>query len=161
MNPAGFNQNVKRIVPYEEAVNLSFVKQIENIDAGKADVADYSKKATQQVASGEWQINFDLGRATLRPEGKDVLDQVYNLLIQAENSKLELFGHTDNTGTQEGNYSLSRARAEAVKSFLIQKGIPATRFQKIEGKGQDEPVADNATAGGKAQNRRVAINLLN
>lgn len=161
LNPASFNQNVKRIVPYEEAVNLSFVKQIENIDAGKADVADYSKKATQQVASGEWQINFDLGRATLRPEGKDVLDQVYNLLIQAENSKLELFGHTDNTGTQEGNYSLSRARAEAVKSFLIQKGIPATRFQKIEGKGQDEPVADNATAGGKAQNRRVAINLLN
>ncbi len=161
LNPAGFNQNVKRIVPYEEAVNLSYIKQIENIDAGKADVADYSKKATQQVASGEWQINFDLGRATLRPEGKDVLDQVYNLLIQAENSKLELFGHTDNTGTPEGNYSLSRARAEAVKSFLIQKGIPANRFQKIEGRGQDEPVADNSTAAGKAQNRRVAINLLN
>jgi outer membrane protein OmpA-like peptidoglycan-associated protein len=161
LNPAGFNENVKRIVPYEEAVNLSFVKQIENIDAGKADVADYTKKATQQVASGEWQINFDMGRATLRPEGKDVLEQVYNLLIQAENSKLELFGHTDNTGTQEGNYSLSRARAEAVKSFLIQKGIPANRFQKIEGRGQDEPVADNSTTAGKAQNRRVAINLLN
>ncbi len=160
LNPAGFNQNVKRIVPYEEAVNLSFIKQIENIDAGKADVADYSKKATQQVASGEWQINFDLGRASLRPEGKDILDQIYNLLIQAEDSKLELIGHTDNIGTQEGNYSLSRARAEAVKSYLIQKGIPSGRFQKIEGKGQDEPIADNATTAGKAQNRRVAINLL-
>ncbi len=161
LNPAGFNQNVKRIVPYEEAVNLSFLKQIENIDAGKADVADYSKKATQQVASGEWQINFDPGRASLRPEGKDVLDQVYNLLVQAETSKLELFGHTDNTGTKEGNYSLSRARAEAVKSYLIQKGIPANRFQKIEGLGQDEPVADNSSEAGKAKNRRVAINLLN
>lgn len=161
LNPAGFNQNVKRIVPYEEAVNLSFLKQIENIDAGKADVADYSKKATQQVASGEWQINFDPGRASLRPEGKDVLDQVYNLLVQAETSKLELFGHTDNTGTKEGNYSLSRARAEAVKSYLIQKGIPANRFQKIEGLGQDEPVAENSTEAGKAKNRRVAINLLN
>ena len=160
LNPAGFNQNVKRIVPYEEAVNLYYIKQIANIDAGKADVADYTKKATQQVASGEWQINFDLGRASLRPEGKDVLDQIYNLLIQAEDSKLELVGHTDNIGTPEGNYSLSRARAEAVKSYLIQKGIPANRFQKIEGKGHDEPIADNATTAGKARNRRVAINLL-
>lgn len=161
LNPAGFNQNVKRIIPYEEAVNLSFLKQIENIDAGKADVADYTKKATQQVASGEWQINFESGRASLRPEGKDVLDQIYNLLIQAETSKLELFGHTDNTGTKEGNYSLSRARAEAVKSYLIQKGIPSKRFQKIEGLGQDEPVGENTTDAGKAKNRRVAINLLN
>ena len=160
LNPAGFNQNVKRIVPYDEAINLYYIKQIENIDAGKADVSDYTKKATQQVASGEWQINFDLGRASLRPEGKDVLDQIYNLLIQAEDSKLELIGHTDNIGTPESNYSLSRARAEAVKSYLIQKGIPANRFQKIEGRGQDEPLADNATTAGKAQNRRVAINLL-
>ena len=161
LNPAGFNQNVKRIVPYEEAVNLSFIKSIDNIDAGIADVADYTKKATKQVASGEWQINFDVGRASLRPEGKDVLDQIYNLLIQAENSKLELVGHTDNTGTQETNYSLSRARAEAVKSFFIQKGIPASRFQKLEGKGSDEPVAENNTASGRSKNRRVAINLLN
>jgi OmpA-OmpF porin, OOP family len=160
LNPAGFNQNVSRIVPYEEAVNLSFLKSIENIDAGKADVSDYSKKATQQVASGDWQINFDVSRATLRPEGKDVLEQIYNLLIQAEDSKLELVGHTDNSGTQEGNYALSRARAEAVKNFFIQKGIPAGRFQKLEGKGQDDPVAENTSAAGKAQNRRVAINLL-
>ena len=160
LNPAGFNDNVKRIVPYEEAVNLAYVKSIENIDAGKADVSDYSKKATQQLASGEWQINFDVGRASLRPEGKDVLDQIYNLLIQAEDAKLDLTGHTDNTGTQEGNYSLSSARAEAVKSYFIQKGIPASRFQKVDGKGQDEPVADNATAAGKSKNRRVAITLL-
>ncbi|CAN5741163.1 hypothetical protein BH10BAC2_BH10BAC2_45630 [soil metagenome] len=160
LNPAGFNQNVKRIVPYEEAVNITFLNQIENIDAGKAYTADYTEKATNVVASGEWQINFDVGRATLRPEGKDVLEQIYNLLIQAEDSKLELAGHTDNSGTPESNYSLSQARAEAVKSYLIQKGIPATRFQKIEGKGQDEPVADNATPAGKAKNRRVVVAIL-
>lgn len=160
LNPAGFNQNVKRIVPYEEAVNLSFLKQIENIDAGKAYTADYTKKASNVVASGEWRINFESGRATLRPEGKDVLEQIYNLLIQAEDSKLELVGHTDNTGTQDANYSLSMARAEAVKSYLIQKGIPASRFQKIDGKGQDDPVADNNTPAGKAQNRRVVVSIL-
>lgn len=160
LNPAGFNQNVKRVIPYEEGVNLSFLKQIENIDAGAAYEADYSKKATKVVASGEWRINFDVGRATLRPEGKDVLEQIYNLLIQAEDSKLELVGHTDNTGTQDVNYSLSTARAEAVKSYLIQKGIPANRFQKVDGKGQDEPIADNNTPAGKAQNRRVVVSIL-
>jgi OmpA-OmpF porin, OOP family len=161
LNPAGFNQNVKRIVPYDEAVNLSFVRSIENIDAGATYTTDYSKKATNVVASGEWRINFDPGRATIRPEGKDVLEQIYNLLVQAETSKLELIGHTDNTGTREGNYSLSTARAEAVKSFLIQKGIASSRFQKVDGKGQDEPVGDNNTPAGKAQNRRVVVSLLN
>lgn len=160
LNPAAFNQNVKRIVPYEEAVNLAFLKDIKDIDAGATYVTDYSKQATQVMASGEWRINFESGRAGLRPEGKDVLEQIYNLLVQAEDSKLELVGHTDNTGTQEGNYALSTARAETVKSYLIQKGIPASRFQKIDGRGQDEPAADNSTAAGKAQNRRVVITLL-
>lgn len=160
LNPAGFNQNVKRIVPYEEAVNVSFLKGVKDIDAGATYTTDYSKKATSVMASGEWRINFDPGRATIRPEGKDVLEQIFNLLVQAEDSKLELVGHTDNTGTQEGNYALSAARAEAVKNYLIQKGIPAGRFQKIDGKGQDEPAADNKTAAGRAQNRRVVISLL-
>lgn len=160
LNPAEFNQNVSRIIPYDEAVNLSFLKQIENIDIGAAYGSDYSKKATNVVASGEWRINFESGRATIRPEGKDVLEQIYNLLIQAEDSKLELVGHTDDTGNRDNNYSLSTARAEAVKSFLIQKGIPGSRFQKIDGKGQDEPLADNSSAAGKAQNRRVVITIL-
>jgi len=160
LNPGGFNQNVKRIVPYEEAVNTSFVKLVKDIDAGATYTTDYSKKATSVIASGEWHINFESGRASVRPEAKDVLEQIYNLLIQAEDSKLKLINHTDNTGTQDANYALSTARAESVKNFLIQKGIPATRFQKTDGKGQDEPVADNNTPAGKAKNRRVVITLL-
>ncbi len=160
LNPGGFNENVKRIVPYEEAVNLSFLKNIKDIETGTATAADYSKKATVVMASGEWHINFDVGRASVQPEAKDVLDQIYNLLVQAEDAKLDLTGHTDNTGTPNKNYALSAARAEAVKSYLIQRGIPATRFQKVEGKGQDEPIADNNTPAGKAQNRRVVVTLL-
>jgi OmpA-OmpF porin, OOP family len=160
LNPAGFNQNVKRIIPYDEAVNTSYLKQIGNIDVGTADKANYDAKATSVVASGEWRINFESGRAALKPEGKDVLEQIYNLLIQAEDSKLELVGHTDNTGDKNGNYSLSNARAEAVKSYLISRGIPAKRFQKVDGKGQDEPVDDNSTEIGKSKNRRVVISIL-
>ncbi len=161
LNPAGFNENVKRVVSYEEAVNLSFIKNIKDITAGEAYASDYSKKATKVMASGEWQITFETGRAVLRPEAKDVAEQIYNLLMQAEDSKVEIVGHTDNTGTRDGNYSLSQARAEAVKGYLMGKGLPGSRFQKIDGKGQDEPVADNATPAGKAKNRRVVISLLN
>ncbi|NJM25374.1 MAG: OmpA family protein [Bacteroidia bacterium] len=161
LNPAGFNENVSRVIPYEEAVNLSFVNSITDIASGEAYASDYSKKATKVLASGEWHITFEVGRAALLPEAKDVLEQIYNLLIQAEDSKLEIVGHTDNTGTREGNYSLSLARAESVKSYLIQKGIPGTRFQKIDGKGQDEPAGDNSTGAGRARNRRVVVTLLN
>ncbi len=160
LNPAGFNQNVKRIIPYEEAVNLSFLKQVKDIEAGEAYKTDYTKKAKTVLASGEWRINFASGRAALKPEAKDVLEQIFNLLVQAEDAKLELVGHTDNVGDQQGNYSLSAARAEAVKTYLMQRGIPMNRFQKVEGKGQDEPVADNGTAAGKAKNRRVVVTLL-
>jgi len=160
LNPAGFNQNVSRVVPYDEAVNLSFLKSITDISAGEAYVSDYTEKATSVLASGEWNITFETGRAALRPEATDVLDQIYNLLIQAEDSKLELIGHTDNTGSRDANYSLSMARAEAVKTFLIQKGIASGRFQKVDGKGQDEPVTENSTPAGRARNRRVVVTLL-
>ncbi len=159
LNPAGFSQNVKRIIPYEEAVNLSFIKAISGIESGTAYTTDYSKPATKVLASGEWQINFNTGRATIRPEAGDVLNQIYNLVVQAEDAKLELTGHTDNVGNRDDNYNLSTARAEAVKTYLMQKGIPGNRFQKVDGKGQDEPVADNGTAAGKARNRRVVVVL--
>ena len=111
------------------------------------------------MASGEWLINFNTGRATIRPEASDVLNQIYNLVVQAEDAKLELVGHTDNTGNREDNFTLSIARAEAVKTYLMQKGIPGNRFQKVDGKGQDEPVSDNGTLAGKARNRLVVIIL--
>jgi len=160
LNPAGFLENVKRVIPYEEAVNVSFVKDIKGIEGGEAYKPDYTEKAKTLLASGEWQINFNTGRATIRPEAEDVLSQIYNLLVQAEDSKLEIVGYTDNVGNPNDNISLSRARAEAVKTFLMQKGIPGTRFQKVDGKGQDDPVADNKTEAGRAKNRRVVVSLL-
>jgi OmpA-OmpF porin, OOP family len=160
LNPAGFNQNVKSIVTYENAVKLKYLNAMSDVDAGVAEVSDYSKKATNLIASGEWNISFDNGRASLRPDANDVLNQIYNLLVQAETSKLEIIGHTDNTGNKESNYALSSSRAEAVKTYLLKKGLPISRFQKIDGKGQDAPVGDNTTDQGKAKNRRVEIRLL-
>lgn len=160
LNPAGFNQSVKEVVPYENAVNLFFIKNINDVEAGTAYKSDYSKQATQVIATGEWNINFNTGSAIIENSSYLVLDQIYNLFIQAEDTKLELEGHTDNTGGKDNNYILSKDRANSVMNYFIKKGIPSSRFQKVEGKGQDFPVTTNETPAGRAQNRRVVIRIL-
>lgn len=160
LNPFGFNENVGKVVPYEDAVNLFFLKNINDIESTSADVADYSKQSTDVMASGEWKINFGSGSASIQNNSTSDLEKIYNLLVQAENSKLTIVGHTDNTGNADNNVALSKNRAQAVVDYLRKKGIPETRFQMIDGKGANEPVADNSSDGGKAQNRRVVITFL-
>ena len=160
LNPFNFNENVGGVVPYEEAVNLFFLKNINDIESTSADKADYSKQSTEIMASGEWKINFSSGSTNIQNNSTRDLEKIYNLLIQAENSKLTIVGHTDNVGKPESNLTLSKGRAQAVVDYLKQKGIPENRFQMIDGKGSNEPVADNSSESGKAQNRRVVIAFL-
>jgi OOP family OmpA-OmpF porin len=160
LNPFGFNENVGAVVPYEEAVNLFFLKNINDIESTSADKADYSTQATEVMASGEWKINFSSGSASVQNSSNKDLEKIYNLLIQAENSKLTIVGHTDNVGNSDANLALSKNRAQAVVNYLKQKGIPENRFQLIDGKGQSEPVADNGSESGKSKNRRVVITFL-
>lgn len=160
LNPFGFNENVGAVVPYDQAVNLFFLKNINDIESTSADKADYSNQATEVVASGEWKINFNTGSAEISNSSSKEVEKIYNLLIQAENTKLTVVGHTDNVGNPDSNLALSKSRAEAVVNYLKQKGIPASRFQMVDGKGQSDPVADNNSAPGKALNRRVVITLL-
>ncbi|QOG03109.1 phosphate ABC transporter substrate-binding/OmpA family protein [Flavobacterium sp. MDT1-60] len=160
LNPFGFNENVGAVVPYDQAVNLFFLKNINDIESTSADKADYSAEAKEVVASGEWKINFNTGSAEISNSSSKEVEKIYNLLVQAESTKLTIVGHTDNVGNADANLALSKSRAEAVVNYLKQKGIPASRFQLVDGKGQSDPVADNNTASGKASNRRVVITLL-
>jgi outer membrane protein OmpA-like peptidoglycan-associated protein len=160
LNPFGFNENVGKVVPYEDAINLFFLKNINDIESSAAEKTDYSNVATEVVASGEWRINFNTGSAQIKGSSSQELEKIYNLLIQAEGTKLNIVGHTDNVGNPESNLNLSKYRAQAVVEYLKNKGIDASRFQIVDGKGQSEPVMDNATFDGKAANRRVVISLL-
>ena len=72
--------------------------------------------------------------------------------------KIEIEGHTDNTGKAAFNQKLSQLRAEAVKTYMIKKGIDAARLSVV-GYGQEKPVADNSTSKGRAENRRVEFRL--
>ena len=159
LNPCGFNEAVKGgIIPYDDAVNLYFLKSINDIDAGKIVKADYSQTKTTVLTKGQFHINFETG-STVITSTKE-LETIYNLLVQAEKTKVGIVGHTDIVGDPTSNMTLSHGRANAVKNWLINKGIPAVRFQTVTGKGDTEPVADNNTSSGKAQNRRCEITLL-
>ncbi|TPG44638.1 OmpA family protein [Flavobacterium pectinovorum] len=160
LNPFGFNENVGAVVPYDQAVNLFFLKNINDIESTSADKADYSAEAKEVVASGEWKINFNTGSADISNSSSKEVEKIYNLLVQAENTKLTVVGHTDNVGNPDSNLALSKSRAQAVVDYLKQKGIPASRFQLVDGKGQNDPISDNNTASGKALNRRVVITFL-
>lgn len=160
LNPCDFNSVCKDgVVPYEDAVNLYFLKSITDVDAGKSDKIVYNETKTQVMAKGEWHIAFASGSAEIEGSEKD-LETIYNLLVQAEETKLNVVGHTDASGTLESNLTLSKDRAASVVSYLENKGISSERFQLVDGKGQSEPIANNKTSAGRAQNRRCVITLL-
>ncbi len=102
---------------------------------------------------------FDFDKDTIKPEGRQVLDQV---AAQASGMNLETIiavGHTDSTGPEQYNLGLSQRRAASVKNYLVGKGIDANRIY-TEGKGESSPIASNATREGRAQNRRVEIEIV-
>jgi len=102
-------------------------------------------------------LEFDLGKATIRPTSHASLNKVAALLIE-KNFSLKLAGHTDNTGSMQVNLKLSKDRAEAVKAYLVSKGANASRIEAT-GYGPNQPIADNSTAEGRQQNRRVEFSL--
>jgi outer membrane protein OmpA-like peptidoglycan-associated protein len=104
-------------------------------------------------------VNFETGRADLKPESSIVLDDVAASLLANEDVRIEIAGHTDSQGARSFNQVLSSARAETVRRYLIAKGVAADRM-RAQGYGEDQPMATNATAAGRAQNRRVELHKL-
>ena len=102
-------------------------------------------------------LEFDLGKSTIRPSSYPSLNSVATLLIE-KNFSLKLAGHTDNTGSMQTNMRLSKERAEAVKAYLVSKGANRSRIEAT-GYGPTQPIATNATADGRQQNRRVEFTL--
>ena len=101
-------------------------------------------------------VHFDTDKATLTPEGQHTLDQAADAMKQNPNAHLRLEGYTDSTGTQPHNADLSEQRAMAAADYLQSKGIDRGRLTG-GGFGESKPVDTNATAQGKADNRRVEL----
>lgn len=99
---------------------------------------------------------FATGSAQLSPRMYPVLDQLAGGLVSNPGETVQVYGFTDNTGSDAINYPLSQNRAQTVMNYLVSRGVPAQRIA-VRGMGPSEPVASNATAQGRAMNRRVEI----
>jgi OOP family OmpA-OmpF porin len=102
---------------------------------------------------------FDFDKAVLKPEGKAKLDDLVGKVKGISLEVIIAVGHTDSVGKDVYNQKLSVGRSEAVKAYLVSKGIEKNRVY-TEGKGEKQPVADNKTAEGRAKNRRVEIEVV-
>jgi OOP family OmpA-OmpF porin len=104
---------------------------------------------------------FDFDKADLKPEGKEQI-KAYREEAKAELSradKITVTGHTDNVGTEDYNMKLSLRRAETVRDYLIGLGVDPAKLE-VKGEGMANPIADNATAEGRAKNRRVEVDIV-
>jgi OOP family OmpA-OmpF porin len=106
----------------------------------------------------KFDLRFDTGSARLRPESQAKLDDIAGILRTNPNARTTVTGHTDSVGNADENRLLSEKRANGVVTELVHKGISKDRIA-AEGSGQQYPVADNSTAEGRAQNRRVSVDV--
>ncbi len=102
---------------------------------------------------------FDFDKSVLKAEGKAKLDDLVGKLKGISLEVIIAVGHTDSVGTDAYNQKLSVARSEAVKAYLVSKGVEKNRIY-TEGKGETSPVADNKTNEGRAKNRRVEVEVI-
>jgi len=148
-------------------------KQTEIVKQGKQDLRDSEKRTAEAMAalaalaavkkekrglvvtlSGS--VLFRSAKSTLLSSAKVKLDQVADALLAVRARNLIVEGHTDSRGSESYNQGLSQRRADSVRDYLVQRGYPADRIQ-ARGKGEGSPIADNASAEGRANNRRVEI----
>jgi outer membrane protein OmpA-like peptidoglycan-associated protein len=104
-------------------------------------------------------LNFESGSSQLTPDSAPTVNNLAQILIAYPNARVQLLGHTDNTGTPEANQTLSQDRANAVKEMLVNQGIAPDRITAI-GFGQTRPIAPNDTEQGRAHNRRLELNVI-
>lgn len=105
-------------------------------------------------------VHFQFDKATLTASDKQVLDKIATRLkAEAPTARMTVTGHTDSVGSDSYNQKLSDKRAHSVVEYLIQQGVPRSNFVSVSGAGESQPVADNKTADGRAQNRRTEIKI--
>ena len=136
------------------------------MDKQAAELEQIEGAQVEKVNSGEAiKVTFDSGilfatnSSTLNTVSRSSLDKFATSLLNNPDTDVKIYGHTDSSGNDAINNPLSRRRAESVQNYLVSKGVSGGRME-TQGFGSSQPVADNSTAAGKAQNRRVEVYIL-
>jgi outer membrane protein OmpA-like peptidoglycan-associated protein len=149
-------------MPYEKAVDKSFLYSVisnhPELLSGKAIQTNYAENITSEVSSKSYSIEFETGSASIKPSSFKLLDEIFESAVVAEGLKIGVYGHTDNSGSDAVNLPLSEKRADAVKAYLLKKGLTSNRVE-AKGFGSTKPITDNNSEAGKSKNRRVEIVL--
>ena len=136
---------------FKEGKEKVFISNLKVAEGG----VDLRRKLMAEGRISTNGILFDSGSANIKPQSYGIIRQISQVLMQDNNIRLNIIGHTDADGSDDTNMKLSKDRADAVRNALISiYKVPGDRLS-TEGKGETEPVADNSTSDGKAQNRRV------
>ena len=154
--------DMSTILPYEKAVDTKFVQALlsgaKTLAPANTPSFSANAKVKDVVSKATWKLEFETGKATFKAGTQETLDDLLNNLSEGSMS-IQIKGYTDNVGNDASNMALSNARANAVKTWL-EANSPGTMLGsriKATGYGGANPVADNATPAGRAQNRRVEI----
>lgn len=111
------------------------------------------------LALADRTIEFETGNSALTPAGQEVLELLAPVLQRLPGRNFEVIGHTDSQGSRPQNIALSAARADAVRRYLVEKGVAAASIV-TSGVGPDRPIADNDTPEGRARNRRIELRVV-
>jgi outer membrane protein OmpA-like peptidoglycan-associated protein len=137
------------------------------MDAQEAELRDeLAGSGVQVVRNGDelnlimpGNVTFNTNEYAVRPDFYSVLDSVAEVLYKFTDTNLVVTGHTDSTGAADYNYNLSNRRASSVANYLAQRGVAQSRLIS-QGVGPDQPIASNSSESGKAQNRRVELQIV-
>jgi outer membrane protein OmpA-like peptidoglycan-associated protein len=146
----GFTDDVDKCVDEPENVN-----GFEDDDGCPDEIPEEIKKFEGTLKG----IYFDVSKATVKSKSRSVLDGAASTLNKYPKIRVEISGHTDSTGSRDYNMTLSKDRADAVRAFLVNKGVEESRIE-TRGAGPDEPIDSNKTRAGRSQNRRIEFRIL-
>ena len=150
-----FGRPAARTIPAPAPAPVAAPQEVQPV----APIAEAAPQPVSEKVSFAAEALFDFDRALVKPEGKAALDDLMRKLQGMDTEVMIAVGHTDSVGSDAYNQKLSLRRADAVKAYLVSKGLDQARLY-TEGKGETQPIADNATAEGRARNRRVVIEVV-
>lgn len=160
-----YPERIGTVTPYEDATDFSFLKAVYAKakaagTAGTVSKTDFTEtKKGSVIGDAAYQIEFDLGSATIKPSSFATLDKIIGQLSVVDNAFLEIGGHTDATGNPSSNQELSERRAQSVKAYLVSKAkeLSAAGRTSVRGYGSNQPIT--GVDGLDGRNRRVTIKL--